>query len=325
MKTIPSHRTAARAVAASLALLALCAGPARAQNIVPNGTFDGGIGSFAPNSVAAEIAWDPGVEFDDRPGSGSLRVSDVSNHQPALAIASRCVSGHVPAGSYYFEFWTRFAPGETANGKAAAYVYFYPNSNCSGSPNGYVGTTPADAIPAWGRGLWTRLRGGDIRNAAVTLPQGAFSYSLHAFVNKTSGSVLTANFDHFFLAPVGKPLCAGRVPTTGGSDAADALFGTPGPDVIVAFGGDDQIFAGDGKDVVCAGAGNDVVDGGAKRDRLFGEAGDDELYGGGGRDVLKGGPGGDFLAGEEGKDLCVGGGGNSDVAHGSCEKTRSTP
>ncbi len=270
------------------------------------------------------LAWEPEVEFDDRPGSGSLRVSDVAGIPAALASASRCVSGHVPPGPYYFEFWVRFAAGETANGKASSYVYFYPTSNCSGSPVGYLATTPAQATPAWGRVLWTRLRARDIKTAAVVVPEGVFSYSVHALVDRTSGTVLTANFDHLFLAPVGKPLCAGRVPTIGGSDASDALFGTPGSDVIVAFGGDDEIFAGDGKDFVCAGAGNDLVDGGKGPDRLFGEAGDDDLYGGPGRDVLKGGAGSDFLSGEEGKDRCVGGAG-TDVAHGSCEKVRSTP
>jgi hypothetical protein len=312
------------AAAGGVTLLA-CAAPAAAQNVIPNGTFDGGIDGFQPYSGSPPVSYEPSVDLEDEVGSGTLEVADAQVDQAQVAVARRCISGSVPAGPYYFEYWTRFAPGETAGGVASANVFTYPSAGCAGAASNTFTTSPVSVSVAHGRGIWFRLRGGSIVQTAGNVPAGTNSLAIYAKVNKTSGNVLTANFDNFFFAPVGKPLCKGLVPTIGGSDANDVVLGTPEADVIVTFGGDDEVYAGDGDDVVCAGTGDDTVFGEGGKDALFGQGGDDDLYGGEQGDVLKGGPGSDFLSGGGGQDVCLGGGGTNDAADASCEKIKSTP
>ncbi len=48
-------------------------------------------------------------------------------------------------------------------------------------------------------------------------------------------------------------LCAGAIPTCVGSNVAEQIQGTPGPDVILAQGGNDKIVTLAGNDKVCAG------------------------------------------------------------------------
>ena len=64
--------------------------------------------------------------------------------------------------------------------------------------------------------------------------------------------------------------CHGHAATIVGTDAADVVQGTPGPDVIVAGDGGDTIRAGRGDDIICAGKGRDEVNGGRGDDILLG-------------------------------------------------------
>jgi len=320
MQTTAAKTTLVAATVAAAFLL--CSLPAMAQNLFSDGMFDTGIDSFAElNPSESAMSYDT-LDLDGDPGSGSLELADVGSTLNLAGYAKGCVSVDLSAGQYYFEYWIRFASGETANGQANAFVSTYATSDCSGSPNALSLVAPQHT-PAAGRGLWFRFRVGDITQG-TTVPAGAKSFGIFLFVTKTSGPVLTANFDNFFFAPVGKPLCKGLVPTIGGNDGDDAIFGTDGPDVIVAFDGDDYVYGGDGADVVCGGAGDDTIYGEDGRDALFGQSGADTLFGDQGNDVLKGGPGTDILAGGIDKDLCIGGGG-SDTAYSSCEKIKSVP
>ena len=148
----------------------------------------------------------------------------------------------------------------------------------------------------------------------------------------------------------GAVMCAGRpatlvmssAGTVRGTDGADVIIGSAGPDVIRSGGGRDVVCAGAGKDRVHSQGGDDVVRGGdgadtlsggnwrdsllggdgddvihgdSAQDVLFGQRGDDRLYGGVEADVLFGGRGADLLRGENGNDqiLLIGDG---DLADG---------
>ncbi|MFH1104764.1 MAG: right-handed parallel beta-helix repeat-containing protein [Actinomycetota bacterium] len=100
------------------------------------------------------------------------------------------------------------------------------------------------------------------------------------------------------------PVCAGRVATIVGTNAADELRGTPGSDVIVGLAGGDVIRLGAGDDVACGGRGPDRISGGSGGDRLHGEQGDDVLTGGTGTDVARGGVGADQCVGVESVSGC---------------------
>ena len=316
--TRPRRILPAVAVAALAALGA--AAPVLAQNIVPNGRFDGGIAPFAPIGSSMSVAsYDAVVDRGGPMGSGSLKLTN-SGTTANVINASTCISEPIPPGDYYFEYWARFATGESANGGAQGRFQAYASADCSGPVTAFFDGTSIG--PVIGRGLWVQLKEGDITTGAGSIPPGTNSLLVSASLGRTTPGTLTANFDAFFFAPVGKPLCGGLVPTIGGKDIDDFIVGTGGADVIVAFGGNDTVFAGTGNDFVCGGKGNDELHGEGDADALFGQGGNDILSGDAGNDVLKGGAGADDLDGGTGtKDVCVGGGG-VDAATSGCEKVR---
>lgn len=317
-----SGRLVAALVAAIVAVLAGAA-PARAQNLVPNGRFDDDIVPFAPVGVDPSVAsYDAGLDRGGPTGSGSLKLVNTGSSANVIN-AGTCIAQPIPEGGYYFDYWVRFATGEAANGSAQVAFRGYASSDCTGTP--LVSFYGTGVGPVIGRGLWIHLDEGDITTPAGNVPAGVNSLRVAATLGRSTAGTLTANFDAFFFAPVGKPLCGGLVPTIGGKDTDDVIIGTSGADVIVAFGGDDVVFAGAGSDFVCGGDGNDTLHGEDDGDALFGQGGDDDVFGDGGNDLVKGGPGDDTLSGGLGsKDVCNGGGG-TDTATIQCEKLRKVP
>lgn len=303
----------------AVAALLVGAAPVRAQNLVPNGRFDDVIAPFAPVGLDPALAsHDAVIDRGGPAGSGSLKLVNAGS-SATVVNAGTCISQPIPPGGYYFDYWVRFATGESPNGSAQVAFLAYSSSDCMGTPvKSFYGTSIGPVI---GRGLWVHLGEGDIATPAGNVPAGVNSLRVAASLGRSTAGTLTANFDAFFFAPVGKPSCAGLVPTIGGKDIDDVVVGTSGADVIVAFGGDDTVFAGAGNDFACGGKGDDTLHGEGDADALFGQGGSDMLFGDAGSDVLKGGAGGDSLDGGTGtKDVCIGGGG-VDVAT-TCEKVR---
>ena len=103
-----------------------------------------------------------------------------------------------------------------------------------------------------------------------------------------------------------EPLCDGKVVTHLGSQEANEITGTDGPDVIHGLGGGDTIHGLGGDDVICGGDGSDYILAGLGNDIVFGENGDDSIWGADGDDILRGGDGNDSLYGNNGDDLCYG-------------------
>ncbi len=129
---------------------------------------------------------------------------------------------------------------------------------------------------------------------------------------------------------LGGATCVGETATIRGTDLADNLVGTAGPDVILGGDGDDTISGLGGGDLICAGPGNDTVAGGDGDDRLIGGRGDDILRGeaggdllvdGAGNDRLEGGGGDDYLAPGTGADMLAGGPDDDTLRGGSGEDT----
>jgi Ca2+-binding RTX toxin-like protein len=321
LEPVTFQRRAAMIAAAAAIALALVPRPVAAQNILPNGRFDSDVAPFSspdPDNLLHDAVVDVGSPAT--PGSLKL-VNDFGPFNNVLS-ANYCLAQPITPGGYYFEYWVRFTTGESANGSAQVRFSTYASTDCSGPTT--ANFSGESVGPVIGRGLWVRLRGGDVTQAGATVPDGTGSMRVFTILGRKTTGTLSANFDALFFAPVGKPLCKGLVPTIAGRDIDDSIYGTSGPDVIVAFDGDDTVYAGGGNDVVCAGKGDDTVFGEAGNDDLFGQGGDDELFGDEGDDVLKGGPGKDTLGGGPDGDVCIGGGG-SDSAFSSCEKIRKVP
>jgi hypothetical protein len=94
-----------------------------------------------------------------------------------------------------------------------------------------------------------------------------------------------------------------------GTDKAETINATTGPQLVLALGGNDTITTGNGNDLICGGAGTDTLDGGNGADTLDGGDDNDILRGGSGDDILRGGNGNDTLTGGMGADVFSGGAG----------------
>ena len=71
-----------------------------------------------------------------------------------------------------------------------------------------------------------------------------------------------------------------------GSDVADVMTGSAGPNGLAGRGGDDQITGGPGNDILYGDSNNDRIDGGDGDDTLDGGCHDDRIIGGRGVDAL---------------------------------------
>jgi Ca2+-binding RTX toxin-like protein len=118
-----------------------------------------------------------------------------------------------------------------------------------------------------------------------------------------------------------------------GTDAGEALPGTPGPDMIRGLGGRDEITAGAGNDCAKGGKGRDsvkgqgdedVVTGGKNADRVSGGSGDDKVRGNQGGDNIRGGSGDDEIRDlSKGRDRINCGAGNDTAAVRGNDKVRN--
>lgn len=92
-----------------------------------------------------------------------------------------------------------------------------------------------------------------------------------------------------------------------GTNQADNISLSGGPQYVLAGNGDDYVSAGGGPDTVEGQNGKDLILGGGGPDRLIGGNGNDVILGGGGPDQLFGGNGDDILDGGAAFDILTGG------------------
>jgi VCBS repeat-containing protein len=91
-----------------------------------------------------------------------------------------------------------------------------------------------------------------------------------------------------------------RVSDIYGSEAAERIDGTVGPNHIDARGGDDIVHGGSGRDSLNGGGGNDLLYGDSGADTLYDGEGNNLLFGGDGDDTLTGSG---YLSGGDGNDV----------------------
>ena len=101
-----------------------------------------------------------------------------------------------------------------------------------------------------------------------------------------------------------------------GTNADDALYGTPqvdrmdgrgGEDLMYGYGANDRMEGGDETGL------GDKMRGGGGADTMLGQRGGDALYGGTGDDTIRGGPGNDLIEGNRGNDTLSTGAGSDRV------------
>lgn len=301
----------------SAALLSsLSTSAARADSLLTNGFFDGGLAGWSGSG--GPPAYDAAIDADDDPSSGSADLENDGSVSEGFNGFWQCVPVE-PGVEYFASSRIRFTPLEVPTGYAQLAVIFFASADCSPASN--LGSHHgAQVDPATQRGQWVASDVGDFQSGVVA-PAGTKAAAVHLILFKQeAGGVLSINVDNLTFAEVGVPLCHGRAATIFGTSGGETLIGTPGPDVIVGLGGKDKIYGKGGDDLICGGegddkifggAGNDTIYGGGGHDVLKGGAGKDRLFGGAGNDVLRGGAGDDVLAGGQGTDRCYPGSGDS--------------
>lgn len=110
--------------------------------------------------------------------------------------------------------------------------------------------------------------------------------------------------------------CHDKPATRIGTDQADDIEGTAGPDVILALGGNDIVDGLGGDDDICGGAGGDTLRGGDGIDSISGQRGFDNVRGFSGADLLWGDSGNDEVRGGADNDQIRGVTGNDTLYDG---------
>lgn len=115
-----------------------------AQSLVVNGDFNQDVLGWTQLS-AVTLTWDPTSDFENNPGSGSALVV---NAQPGSSSSgvTQCVNW-IPGGeSYDLSAWLRAPTGQSADGHALVFVWWYSQADCtdflaSGPSTGWLFTS----------------------------------------------------------------------------------------------------------------------------------------------------------------------------------------
>lgn len=197
-------------------LLIFGAAVARAQNLVPGGTFDTSLEAFHhdPNPDGTS-AWSS-LDAAGSPTSGSALLTSTNAAAGApVTLLTTCVP--VAAGlQYTLSADTRFAEGETSTGGAEFAISWTPGSVCQGFISGNAFLTPVAS-----RGTW--IHGSNV----FTAPAGATSALVIVAINKLeAGGTLSANVDNVALGLTNPPAetLVGYVTVVGSAAGAAGSF-----------------------------------------------------------------------------------------------------
>jgi len=165
------------------AILVLCVGPATAQNLLTNGTFDGSLTGWAASS---NTTYDSTLDNTGASGSGPAQSVVTAND---LAVVTQCIAIR-PGAQYTFGGDVILSATLNYGGAADFGVKWYSGVNCGGSQVGSASYTSG----ATTRGAWLSLS-----SSLQTAPTGAVSVLLLAEHTVPATGTDQANFDNMFL------------------------------------------------------------------------------------------------------------------------------
>lgn len=154
-----------------LAMLALVASEAAAQNLVVNGDFDTDLDGWT-NVGAPQSIWDEFDEFED-PNSGSLRIVN-SSSAGTTTVVRQCALAE--ADREFQVGFTHVTFPDGAEGAARMRLIWYANSTCEGATSGI------EILDSSIAGPWTRVE------EIVTSPPATQSVLIELGARKTAGS-----------------------------------------------------------------------------------------------------------------------------------------
>jgi len=104
---------------------------AAAQNLVVNADFHSDVSGWTQLS-AVTLSWDGTSDYQNQPGSGSAEIlneADAASNSGAI----QCIDGIVGGQSYDLSAWLRAPTGQTGEGYAKVFVWWYTLAGCSGT------------------------------------------------------------------------------------------------------------------------------------------------------------------------------------------------
>ena len=165
----------------------MVAATAAAQNLLTNGSFDGGTTGW---ELAAMAGYDPTLDSTGTIGSGSLRA--VATSHGGYTIALKCVA--VTGSATYKGGGKVFIPsGQAATGYAKFGLFFNTSADCS---TGYFNTITSPDVTA--TGSWVTSDTGFI-TAPATARSAAFDVGIVAEQGTSASATFQVNFDDLFL------------------------------------------------------------------------------------------------------------------------------
>lgn len=119
-------------VSATVGVAVLCVSLATAQNLVVNGDFDTDVDGWTQLSGGITLSWDGTSDYEGEPNSGSAMVLN-SASVSSNSGATRCVEGIIGNESYDLSGWLKAPTGQSADGNARVFVWWYTQPGCTGA------------------------------------------------------------------------------------------------------------------------------------------------------------------------------------------------
>lgn len=118
-------------MSAAVGVAVLGASLAAAQNLVANGDFHSDVSGWT-ELAEVTLSWDGTSDYQNQPGSGSAEILN-EGAGAANSGAIQCIDGIVGGQSYNLSAWLRAPTGQTGEGHATVFVWWYTEPGCSGT------------------------------------------------------------------------------------------------------------------------------------------------------------------------------------------------
>ncbi len=120
---------------------------AAAQNLVVNGDFHSDVSDWTQLS-GVTLSWDGNSDYQNQPSSGSAEnLNDAAGSSNSGTI--QCIDGIVGGHNYYLSAWLRAPTGQTGEGNAKVFVWWYTQPGCTGTMSSGPGTPWFTTSDSW--------------------------------------------------------------------------------------------------------------------------------------------------------------------------------
>lgn len=141
-------RSMAIQVSALIGVAVLGVPLAAAQNLVANGDFDADVDGWTNMGGSITLSWDGTSDFEGQPNSGSAKVLNNAPAQSASGV-THCVEDIFGNEFYDLSAWLRSPTGQSADGDASVFVWWYTEPGCTGTQSSGPSTPHFTTSDEW--------------------------------------------------------------------------------------------------------------------------------------------------------------------------------